>query len=245
MLILGFVIAQIIIFTVIVIILKRLIFKDTTSAINRLNKIDAMNREKERMLAEKLDQTEKFLETRKKELEEEEKRLKQEAQRAANQLYEDIVKKGKTEAEDIVKKAQESRNRMKAEAVVEAESRVLDFCRDIMNKILSNLVQVEVNEHLIQEFMKELEHADLSRVAKDVTKVDITSGRPVHEATKKVIKGILENKLGRPVEVVFEEDAALLGGLIIRFGTLVVDGSLAERLKETADKLKEELNWRH
>lgn len=245
MLILGFVIAQIIIFTVIIVILKRLIFKDTTSAINRLNKIDAMNREKERMLAEKLDQTEKYLEAKKKELEEEEKRLKQEAQRAANQLYEDIVKKAKTEAEDIVKKAQESRNRIKAEAMIEAESRVIDFCKEIMNKVLSNLVQIEINEQIIQEFMKELEHADLSRVAKDVAKIDIMSGRSVHDDTKKIIKSILENKLGRPVEVVFNEESSLIGGLIIRFGTLVVDGSLAEKLKETSEKLKEELNWRH
>ena len=59
MLMLGFVIAQIIIFSIIIVVLKRLIFQDTTSAINRINKLDSITREKEKLLSQKLDETEK------------------------------------------------------------------------------------------------------------------------------------------------------------------------------------------
>ena len=244
MLMLGFVIAQIIIFSVIIIVLKRLIFEDTTSAINRINKLDSMNREKEKLLAEKLHETEAFLERRKKELGEEEKRLKLEAQRAANQLQEDIIKAAKAEAEDIVKKAQGAREKMRIDAMIEAEAKITDICRDILGRVLTPLVQTQINDQLIQEFLADLEQADLSKVGKDVTKVDIISGRSFSEESKKIISKILDNKLGHHVEVSVKEDHALLGGLVMQFGTMVVDGSLSEKIKEISDQMKDELSWK-
>jgi len=245
MLILGFVLAQIVIFSVIILVLKRLIFSDTTSAINRINKLDNMNREKEKILAAKLDEAEKFLTQRKKELEEEEKRLKMEAQRAALQLQEDIIKKAKAEAEDIIKKAHASRERMRLEAVMEAEGKAIDFCRDILIKVFSVIVQTQIHEQLVQEFMKDLEEADISKVGKGIDTVEILSGRSIRQGTQTIIEAVLKNKLGRAVTVVIKDDPALLGGLILKFGTMVVDGTLVTKLKETAEQMKDELNWKH
>jgi len=245
MLILGFVMAQIVIFSVIILVLKRLIFADTTSAINRINKLDSMNREKEKMLASKLDEAEKFLTQRKKELEDEEKRLKMEAQRAAMQLQEDIIKKAKTEAEDIIKKAHASRERMRLEAVVEAEGKAIEFCRDILIKVFSVVVQTQLHEQLVQEFLKDLEEADISKVGKGIDTVEIMTGRAMREGTHTIIEAVLKNKLGRQVDIVVKEDPALLGGLLMKFGTMVVDGTLVTKIKETAEQMKDELNWKH
>ena len=244
-LLLGFVVAQIIIFAVIIIVLKRLIFEDTTSAVNRLTKLDTMNREKEKVLVEKLENAEKFFEKRRKELEEEEKKLKLEAQRAANQLHEDIVKQAKTEAEEIVKKAQASKDRMRIEALVEAEAKTIEFCVEILGKVLGALVQASMNEQIVHEFMGELEKADLSKISKEVKQVELFTGRNVSVNTQKSIKDLLEKKMERPLELIFKEDPALLGGVMMKFGTLVIDASLVERLKETATELKESLSWRH
>ncbi len=245
MLVLGFVIAQIIIFTVIIVVLKRLIFQDTTSAINRINKLDTITREKEKLLSQKLDETEKYLESRKKELADEETRLKKEAQRAATQLQEDMIKAAKTEAEDIIKKAQSSREKIKVEATIEAEGKMIDFCRDILGKVLSSAVQAQLNEQLVQEFLADLEQADLGKVGKEVNKIQVVSGRALNEETKKIIKKILDNKLGRTVEMEISEDHAILGGLLMKFGTMIVDGSLSEHVKEVSTQMKDDLSWKH
>ncbi len=245
MLMIGFIVAQIIIFSVIIVILKRLIFQDTTSAINRINKLDSITREKEKLLSQKLDETEKYLESRKKELGEEETRLKQEAQRAATQLQEDIVKAARTEAEDIIKKAQSSREKVKIDAMIEAEAKQIDICRDILGKVLSAAVQAQLNEQLVQEFLADLEQADLGKVDKDIKQVHVTSSRPLAEETKKIIKKILDGKLGHPVDVEVKEDSSMLGGVIMKFGTMVVDGSLAEHVKEVSTQMKDDLSWKH
>jgi len=245
MLVFGFVIAQVIIFSVIIVVLKRLIFQDTTSAINRINKLDTITREKEKLLSAKLDETEKYLESRKKELADEETRLKKEAQRAATQLQEDIIKTARSEAEDIIKKAQASREKIKVEAQIEAEGKMIEMCREILGKVFTTTVQTQLNEQLVQEFLADLEQADLGRVGSDVAKVQLVTGRSLTEETKKIIKKILDNKLGRPVELEFAEDHALLGGVTMKFGTMVIDGSLAEHLKEVSTQMKDELTWKH
>lgn len=245
MLMLGFIVAQIVIFSIIIIVLKRLIFQDTASAVNRINKLDTITREKEKLLSQKLDETEKYLEKKKKELADEETRLKLETQRAAIQLQEDIVKAAKTEAEDIIKKAQAAREKMKTDAMIEAESKMIEICRDILGRILSSAVQEEMNEQLVRDFLADLEQADLGKVSKDLATVEIHTGRALNEETKKIIKKILDGKLGRPVAIDVKEDHKLLGGLLIKFGTMIVDGSLAENIKEVTETMKEELTWKH
>ena len=43
----------------------------------------------------------------------------------------------------------------------------------------------------------------------------------------------IQKKFGRPVDLVVVADAGIRGGLIIKAGNLVIDGSLSSRLKES------------
>ena len=75
--------------------------------------------------------------------------------------------------------------------------------------------------------------------------VEIVSGRSVNEETKKAMKAVLEKKLGRSLELLVKEDPELLGGVVMKFGTMVVDGSLAERVNDNAQQMKQGLTWKY
>lgn len=243
--IIGFVVAQVVVFIAFIAYFKKVMFDDTTSAITRVTKLDNMNREKEKVLLQKLDETEKYLAKRKKEIEDDEKTVKQEAQRAALQLQEDILKKAKAEASEIIKKAQGSREKMRMDAMIEAEGKIIDFCREVMGRILSEAVTSQVNEQIVEEFMKEVEEADISRVGRDVETVEIHSAHKLSEKSHELIKALMAKKLGREVKLEYKEDGKLLGGAVMKFGTMLIDGSLYDKLKDTSDKMKEELNWKY
>jgi len=55
----------------------------------------------------------------------------------------------------------------------------------------------------------------------------------------------LLNKINKEVEVAATEDRKLIGGVVMKLGTMVVDGSLAERITESGEKMKQELNWKY
>lgn len=245
MLIIGFVIAQILILGVVITLLRRLIFSDTNSAINRLTKLDNMNREKEKLLARKLEQAQKQIDEQKQGMQEEEQRIKAEARRAANQLHEDIIRKAKEEGDEIIRKAQATKDQIRTDAMIEAEGKMIDICAEILNKTLAGVVQAQMNEKLVEEFIGELEKADLSKINSDVNEIEIISSMPVSVADQDKIKKQLQLKLGRQVRLYTNEDPKLLGGILMKVGTMVVDGSLAERVNETALQMKQGLTWKY
>ncbi|MBP9732937.1 MAG: F0F1 ATP synthase subunit delta [Candidatus Omnitrophica bacterium] len=245
MLIIGFVVAQIIILGVVIALLRRLIFSDTNSAINRLTKLDNMNREKEKLLARKLEQAQKQIDEQKQVIQDEEQRIKAEARRAANQLHEDIIKKAKEEGDDIIRKAQAARDQIRMDAMIEAEGKMIEICSEILNKTLAAVVQVSMNEKLVEEFIAELDKADLSKINSDVNEIEIISSMPVSVADQEKIKKTLQTKLNRQVRLYTNEDPKLLGGILMKIGTMVVDGSLAERVNEAAAQMKQGLTWKY
>ncbi len=58
----------------------------------------------------------------------------------------------------------------------------------------------------------------------------ITVARPVQQALRDEIRRRLSASLGKDVVPHFREDAAILGGVIIRVGDRVIDGSLRRKL---------------
>ncbi len=245
MLLVGFIVAQIIIFGVVMFFLKNLIFADTNSAINRLTKMDDMNRAKEKQLVEKIEETERLLKEKMEQLSSEEKRLKMEAERAANQLHDDIVQKAKAEGEEIIKKAIAAREKYKNEAIIAAEARVIDFSCEIVSAILTKSMEKALSDLLIDGFIKELEGVDMSIVTPAVKKVDIIVATKLEEAAATRISEVIASRLGRALEVKVTEDPKVIGGVLMKFGTLVIDDTLAERIRETAVKMKEDLTWKH
>lgn len=245
MLIIGFVLAQILILGVVITLLRRLIFSDTNSAINRLTKLDNMNREKEKLLARKLEQAQKQIDEQKQVIQDEEQRIKAEARRAANQLHEDIIRKAKEEGDDIIRKAQATKDQIRTDAMIEAEGKMIEICAEILNKTLTTVVQAQMNEKLVEEFIGELEKADLTKINSDVSEIELISSMPVAVADQEKIKKLLQVKLGRQVRVYTNEDPKLLGGILMKIGTMVVDGSLAERVNENALQMKQGLTWKY
>jgi F-type H+-transporting ATPase subunit delta len=67
--------------------------------------------------------------------------------------------------------------------------------------------------------------------------VEITSAFALSDEQANKLAGSLKQKLGREVNVTTAEDKALLGGVIIRAGDLVIDGSVRGKLAKLAEKL--------
>jgi F-type H+-transporting ATPase subunit delta len=67
--------------------------------------------------------------------------------------------------------------------------------------------------------------------------VHVTSAYVLKPAQEKLIAEALKAKLGLDVTITSEKDAHLIGGVHIRAGDLVIDGSLRGRLQQLANEL--------
>jgi F-type H+-transporting ATPase subunit delta len=120
----------------------------------------------------------------------------------------------------------------------EQKRRLLDAIvhRDGIEKPVRNLVAVLIDhrrvpflERIIQQLEKELD----SRLG--FAEAKVTSARELGDAEKRSLEEQVEKLTGKKVRAHFGQDASLLGGVVIRVGSTIYDGSVKgqlQRIKE-------------
>lgn len=78
------------------------------------------------------------------------------------------------------------------------------------------------------------------RERQGVAEAEVLSAVELSAAQKKTLGQSLEKKTGKKIEAKYAVDAKLLGGVVVRIGDTVYDGSLRHRLNEMRAKLAAE-----
>jgi F-type H+-transporting ATPase subunit delta len=84
----------------------------------------------------------------------------------------------------------------------------------------------------IVEHFEQLKHAN-----QGIIKVNVRSAHALDPAQQDELAVALKRRLGRDVEINVEQDPSLLGGISIRAGDLVIDGSVRGQLHKLANEL--------
>lgn len=74
--------------------------------------------------------------------------------------------------------------------------------------------------------------------AKGETTAEVTSAEPLSEAQKQALKDELKRLLGRSISLTATVDPAVLGGLIVKAGSRMVDSSLRTKLNNLKTAMK-------
>ena len=80
----------------------------------------------------------------------------------------------------------------------------------------------------------------LNDAAKGVTRADVTSAHDLNASQLAALKAQLgEITRGKSVEVAVKVDPAIIGGLIVKLGSRMVDGSIRTKLNSIRSRMKE------
>ena len=70
------------------------------------------------------------------------------------------------------------------------------------------------------------------------TRAEIVSARPLDDDQVEAIKTRLKSRVGRDVAVDLSVDPAILGGLVVKVGSQMIDGSIRTKLNNLAQAMK-------
>jgi F-type H+-transporting ATPase subunit delta len=101
-------------------------------------------------------------------------------------------------------------------------------------KFLGTLLEAGQLDQL-NAIMLELDR--LVRRRPERTRAQVTSAVPLTEAEKEAMRAKLAERFGTDLEFQFEVDSSLLGGVHLRVGDQVIDGTVAGRLAALRDHL--------
>jgi F-type H+-transporting ATPase subunit delta len=115
---------------------------------------------------------------------------------------------------------------------------LLEIAGDRVNEEGSNLIRLLVQNRRLQVLPEiNVLFDELKAEKEKVTSVHVTSAYALKPAQEKIIAEALKAKLGRDVTITSEKDANLIGGVHIRAGDMVIDGSVRGKLQQLANEL--------
>jgi len=219
--------------------LKKVLFDSTQGAVNRLNRETEAVRAKQIELNEKIKQANEELAKRRTEADALVAKMKEDAENKAKEEREKIIAKARQDAEEIISKAQKTKDDIRKVLEKEAEVKALDFANVLLKEVFSERALSSLNETLIDEFITNLENVDMSMVAAEIDTVDIITTIPLADKFKDRLHDLLKKKLDREFKYNMTQDTKINSGIVVRFGSLTLNGSLAYALQEKGMMVKE------
>ena len=164
--------------------------------------------------------------------------------REANERAQNVAKEVKSEAEAEASKAHEA---AKMEAEVE-RNRILGDLRGQVaalsiaatQKLVGDAMDANRQRALLEDFFSGIKSGKvvvLEEASLKGASAEVTSALPLSDKEQATVKKDVLSKVGAQA-VTFRVDPSILGGLIIKVGDKVVDGSVAGKLENLRQSLK-------
>ncbi len=227
--------------SVIVFIMRMMLMKRTDAEVNRLTQEIESASAKQNELNEKLKEADEQLASRKAEADEMAHKMKAETEEQMEAEREKIIQKARGESEEIINKSLAAKDKIRDEVILEMDLKIIGQAASILCSVLSKTAKTALDTQLLKEFIDELKNVDMSQIAADIEVAEILTAGELDEPVKQQISALIKENLKREIKIESKQDKDVVSGAILKFGSLVLDGSLRNGIDEEANKLKEEL----
>lgn len=237
---LGFLLIQIIAFLITVVVLRAWVFKPLQGSLKKRRDTIEKGLEDARIAAEARENAEKDASA-----------ILAEAQASAAQIIREAKEKAEVTARDLKAVVDVEIAKSRKDALVDIEherERVLGEIRNNVaslaiaaaQKLVGEALDEKRQHELVAEFFSGIKDGKVSILESTTLageSAEVLSALPLTEAEQKTIKGEMLNRLGETTEIAFNVNPNILGGLVVRVGDKVVDGSVAGQIQNLRNSL--------
>ncbi len=237
---LGYLFVQIFNFAIIFVILRAWVYKPILGLLERRRTAIAEGLEDARIAAEARQNAE-----------EEAQQVLAEAQANSSKIIREANERAEAQGREIVAEAEAEAAKKREEALAEVDSereRILGELRGQVGalaiaaaqKLISASLDEQRQRALIDQFFSGVESGEvvvLEGVEVVGASAEVTSALPLTAEEKDAVKQDVLSKVGDQATITFRVDPAILGGLIIRVGDKVLDGSVSGQLESMRQSL--------
>ncbi|MFC1658699.1 F0F1 ATP synthase subunit delta [Candidatus Omnitrophota bacterium] len=235
MLIFSLILLQVLIFTGLVFSLRKILNRNVISATSHLENMSAEYAKKEESIKNQLEEAER----KSKEIIDNARReAKQQTEGLLNQAQaekEKILNAATEKSEELIKQADRTRNALLAEINQKIEEKAIQQAVELAGEALPEHIRKEVHHQWFDELISgSFEQLDRLHIPKDAKEARVVSAFALAPKQRDMLKAKVKEKLGRSLELKEDIDPAIIAGLIVHIGSLVLDGSLKFKIKESA-----------
>jgi F-type H+-transporting ATPase subunit b len=231
---LGFFIFQVLNFTIVLVLLYAWAYKPIINALENRQKKIAQGIEDARIAAEARANAEKDA-----------REIIAKAQAEANQKVREATERAEAAGREVMAQTEAAAAKAREDALAEAaleRDRILSDVRGQIaalamaatQRLIGEALDEKRQHTLIEEFFSGVKSGRVV-VLEDASftgaSAEVTSALPLTAAEQEAVKRDILSKTGSQATVTFRVDPAILGGLVVRVGDKVLDGSVAGQLE--------------
>ncbi len=164
------------------------------------------------------------------------------ARERAKALTEQTHHKARQEAESILTEARQAAEEERNRVLGEMRGQIAAMAMAAAHKIIGEALDEQRQQALVESFFSGIREGRVEVLPEDVevtpdAPVTVTSALPLTVDQRTSIRQDLSARLGDIPEVNFRVDPQILGGLVVRVGDRVMDGSAAGQLERLHQSL--------
>jgi len=229
------VVIQIITFVAIVFTLRKLLYVETAKEAGRLKKLKQEAAAMQRELTQKMEAAENAYREKVAVAEEHIRSFRLKAEEQAEEMKKDTLDRANEESERILNAASNAREKMREEIALEMRKRAPALASRIFIDVLSEKTKLAAHREFVVEVANEMKKIDKAKFNLKIEKGELETAYPLDKSEKSSLSSLVVERLGYKIPFEEKVDERLVAGVIIRLGTLVIDGSLSNRLRQVEE----------
>jgi F-type H+-transporting ATPase subunit b len=238
---LGYLIVQILNFGILFVVLRAWVYKPVVGMLEKRRLAIEQGLEDAKVAAEARANAEKEAEAILAEARNRAAQVVREATDRAEQAGAEIKAEVERESEEARKAALAEAENLKQQSLGELRGQVAALAIAAAQRVIGEALDEQRQRALIQEFFSGVTRGRvvvLEGQSLQGDDAEVTSALPLTAEEQAIVKKEIVGKLGRGLEPVFRVDPGILGGLVVRVGDRVIDGSVAARLTTLGQSLQ-------
>ncbi len=240
MLVLNVIIGFLVFGGIVIFILKKVIFTQTNVQVKQINEAMKRNDKLRLEMEQKVKDCEEACRVKMETAKTEAGNILKEARSKSEEEAKEALERAKKQGEEIVEKANTAKEKIKNDIIKEMDFKALEFASRVFLRVMEKTMSEKLNDILVQDFILGLESLETKYISAEVSEAEVISRYKLSDSTKEKIKQAIDKKLKRKIQLTDKVEEGVLAGIVLRFGTLAIDASLASKIKETCEQIKKE-----
>ena len=169
----------------------------------------------------------------------------QQAKQETLKILEDNRGQALKEREKIIAEAIATREKIRHEIMAEMENKAIEYSKEVLGEFFTGDLKKLLHEVLMNQLIGGIESFQTERFQLKGDTAELKLAERLSAELKTKILKVLKSKIGREIHLKEELDPALVGGAILKFDSLVIDGSMTNLLKDAAARMKKEAHRKY
>ena len=163
----------------------------------------------------------------------------EEANRQVEAQRLEVINQARQEAQEIIARAQKQAERQHAERLISEREEVIQMALAAASRLVQEELDDDKHRQLIQEFVGEVDQKEAALPSANAEQpnlppidAEVQVAIALLPEEERSLQEALQRRFGRPLVLHVEVKPSILGGVWVRVGDSVIDGSLHSHLQE-------------